>query len=391
MAEEKKGLDRGILYVLIALIYVSAGIFLLNKLDWNPKMPNYSQYLVNVSGTYTDGGVLGKSYVFLVDVDDNRGMLVKTSENGEVLDAYVFEPAPASAMLLEDVIYLIFVEGNRVELVRYDGRSMSAVFAGESSWRFRPLHPARFVEGPYALAYTERSDGLRGVAWISIEKNVFDPVVKAYFCRSCEVSPMYVLRDGSVFALVSRNPVLITPSAKGVSAVEYRSTPAVVVTDVCDRQFVGLNAKGRLVFGRSGSNVLYEVNLPAASFPLCENNRMFLVSGGYLTVVSMDTNSPTVLSSASEFQPASLFEDVPYIVFAGKDSGNPEFLRTIISEFRCPDSVFPLEENVSVEKFPITIRPYGGLKWTTLVLEETNAFVTAKRVSIDEDFRCYRP
>ncbi len=394
MGEEKKGIDRGVLYVLTALVYLAVAGILLSNVDWNPHTQNYAQYLVNTSGAYISGVPYNDGYALLARADSNTATLVFTDSFGEVKDAYILSPLPSSVMVWKDSLFFLFAEGNRLEVVAYDG-SFVPLYSASLSWDLRPLPYPRFVNGPYALALADRADiEARGILYVSIEKNVLDPALRVYFCRNCSFSPLYSLPDGSLVAAFGRTPYLIIPTKGGVSSSELRSNPAVVPTDVCDDLSVGIDAHRRLIWGKLGADRFYEANIEVDAYPVCREGVVYFTSNGVLSAVAISPELNEVIayfSSASNFTPFAVFDDLPYFVLVGSDSGNPEFVRNVVPGFKCPDSLYMVDENVSVAMIPLSVSQTDVLKWTTPDESNAESFVSIQRVSIDEDFRCYKP
>ncbi|NPA77146.1 MAG: hypothetical protein GXN93_05345, partial [Candidatus Diapherotrites archaeon] len=189
-------------------------------------------------------------------------------------------------------------------------------------------------------------------------------------------------------------PVLLIPTEKGVSAIELRSTPAVIPTDVCDDVFVGINARRHLVWWKRGEDRYHEANVVVDAYPVCRENAVYFTSRGYLgaVILSSEFNGLVqVFSSASNFSPLAAFEDLPYFLLVGSDSGNPEFLRNVVPTLRCPSSVYSLDRNLAVTVIPLRASRGDALKWTTPSVSRAESFVRVEPVRVDEDFRCYKP
>ncbi len=388
MGEERAGLDRGIFYVLTALVYIAIAIILLNRTDWNPHTPYYEQYLVGVPGEYTSGTVFGDGYA-LLSADGNAAYLVLTDRHGEIRSAYALSPVPAAVLHVKGRILIIFAEGNALQVVGFDGTHFGTLSTVSTSWQLHPISPPRILEGTRAVLFATR-DRFRAALLVSLDRNVQDPFLRAFFCRDCDLTPLYNGPHGHYVFSMRRQPLLITPaSSEGISVRNVRSTPAIFVTDVCKDIFTGIDANHRSVWGRIGADRFYEANVQMNSFPVCHGDRVFLNTGGYLTVLDVsELNAPRAYRVPSSFSPSAAFDDVPYLLLAGGDGGNPSFLRNPPAGLKCPD--LPDEVNVSVSVYPLSFERYDGLHFTTLSKYPAKPFAEIRTVNFDEDFRCYK-
>jgi len=396
MGENKDGkkirLDPGLLFFVVGILYLVVAGYVLTQSDWNPRMPNYQQFLVNTAGEYTGGGVFEDKYVFLAVLEDNSTRFVVTDTYGEVLSAYDVSPPPATVLLRNDGIYFVFVEGNRIQLMMYDGKSFSTVSALSFKWTFSRLGPPRVIDGSKALLFAKRRD-LRGIVVLDIDKNVHRPRLTAYFCRNCGLYPRYVLPDGSISGTYRGQPVVVRLEKSAAVPLVFSTKKFVTITDVCKNIFVGHSRNKRLVFGAYDGNVLYEMNLPVDSEPVCADGKLLLSSSGMLVTVALGTelNDYSIFSAYSRFLPYGVFEDVPYVILYGADSGNPSYVRNAITGAKCPDT--PQQGNVStsLQSIPLTVRRAHIFRETALSVFPAEPFANVVETTVDEDFRCYRP
>lgn len=391
MGESDNGFDAGILFVLLGILYIVVAGFLLVRSDWNPRTPNYLQFLVNVAGEYTGGTPFEGGYA-LVAVDGNSALFVITDEHGEVKSAYSLSHRPAAVLSREDGLYFVFVEGNRIQIMGYSGGKFSTLAAVSTSWSFQPLGPPRILTGSRLILFAKRGN-LEGPVVLDIEKNVYRPRLTAYFCRDCGLSPKHVLPDGSVYGGYGKYPVLIRLEESGAVALTVDTDLIPFITDVCEDFFVGFDVSRRLVFGSLSGDSAYELNVPVGSFPVCFGRKIFFSSSGSFVMVDVgpDLNSYRIYSSYSGFEPSGVFEDVPYVVLYGESSGNPSLLRNVVGEMKCPDTLQPIDSDMNLRAYPLRVERLDVLKESPLVGYPAEPFATARRVSVDEDFRCYSP
>ncbi len=303
--DERKGFDRGILYILIAVVYLALAWVIIDSLDWNPHTPNYAQYLVGASGAYVDGGVYGDRYFFVVadSGDANSAALVFTDPSGEVLDAYRLSPRPSAVMNTKNALFFLFVEGNRLQILAYREGRFLHTFAASTTWSLQPIYPTRVVDDPYGLAFARKDDiDAQGIIFVSIEDNVLDPLLRVYFCRGCEFTPLYALPNGELAASVRKAVTIFIPAQNGVRTIEVRSTPAILPTDVCGDVLVGVSEDRHLVWSKLESDRLYDANIPVESFPICRDDEIYFSSDGVLSAVTISPELNEVVS----FFPAHL-------------------------------------------------------------------------------------
>lgn len=396
MDEKENGkkirLDPGLLFLVVGVLYLVIAGYVLTRSDWNPRTPNYQQFLVNTAGEYTGGGVFEDKYVFLSVLDDNSARFVVTDTYGEVLSAYDMTPAPATVLLRSDGAYFVFVDGNRMQLVKYDGDSFSTVSTFSFKWVFHRLGPPRVLTDSKALLYAKRGD-LRGIVVLDIDGNVSRPRFTAYFCRKCGLYPRYVLPDGSISGAYRGWPVVVRLEGSVAAPTVFDTNKPVTITGVCGNIFVGYSRDKNLVFGTCDGNVLYEVNIPVNSDPVCDDRKLFLPSSDMLVTVVLgpELSDHSVSFVYSGFTPRGVFEDVPYVILYGADSGNPSYVRNTIAGAKCPD--VPQRDGVPVglQSVPLTVRRANIFRETALSVFPAEPFVEVVETTVDEDFRCYQP
>ncbi len=66
-------------------------------------------------------------------------------------------------------------------------------------------------------------------------------------------------------------------------------------------------------------------------------------------------------------------------------------MRNYVSGLKCPDTLYRVDKNVDVEMLPITYSDASEIRWSTPTTAPAEGFVSVERVTVDEDFRCYRP
>jgi len=390
--KKKKFLDPGLLFLFVGLLYLIGAGYLLTHSDWNPRTPNYLQFLVNTGGGYTGGIPFDEGYAFVAVLDDNTSRFVVTDAHGDVRSAYDLSPVPANVFARDDGLYFVFVEGNRLQLLRYSKGEFHTVVTLSSKWKFQPLHPPRISTSPKFFLFAKHGS-FEGPVIVDLEENVHDPRLTAYFCNNCRLSPERLLSDGSIFGDYRGDPVIIRLNGSKATVLILDTNLALSVTDICGDFFVGRNANSHLVFGSLRGDTIYELNVPTSSPPICHGRKILFSSPTGFTGVDIgsELNNYRVYTTYSEFEPLGVFEDAPYIVFYGESSGNPSVLQNILTEMKCPEAPQNLGSDFQLRPLPFRAARMNLFTNTSLLGYPAEPFAVTQKVTVDEDFRCYRP